>query len=90
MRRSSALPSFFTSLRGGITYAVTGAIFAEYVGARQGLGIYMSVQKNAFRTDLVLAAVVVTAVMSIALYLSTYLIERAVIPWYVKERKARG
>lgn len=90
VRLPSALPSFFTSLRVGITYAVTGAIFAEYVGARQGLGIYMSVQKNAFRTDLVLAAVVVTAVMSIALYLSTYLIERAVIPWYVKERKARG
>lgn len=88
VRLPSALPSFFTSLRVGITYAVTGAIFAEYVGARQGLGIYMSVQKNAFRTDLVLAAVVVTAVMSIALYLSTYLIERAVIPWHVKERKA--
>jgi len=29
------------------------------------------VQKNAFRTDLVLAAVAVTAVVSIALYLST-------------------
>lgn len=88
VRLPSALPSFFTSLRVGITYAVTGAIFAEYVGARQGLGIYMSVQKNAFRTDLVLAAVVVTALMSIALYLSTYLIERAVIPWHVKQRRA--
>jgi len=48
----------------------------------------MSVQKNAFRTDLVLAAVVVTAVISIALYLSTYLVERAVIPWHIKERRA--
>ena len=82
------MPSFFTALRIGITYAVTGAIFAEYVGAKKGLGIYMSVQKNAFRTDLVLAAVVVTAVISVALYLSTYLIERAVIPWHIKERKA--
>lgn len=88
VRLPSALPSFFTSLRIGITYAVTGAIFAEYVGARQGLGIYMSVQKNAFRTDLVLAAVAVTALLSIALYLSTYLIERAVIPWHIKERQA--
>ena len=89
VRFPSALPSFFTSLRIGITYAVTGAIFAEYVGARQGLGIYMSVQKNAFRTDLVLAAVAVTAVLSIALYLSTYLIERAVIPWHAAEWRAR-
>lgn len=88
LRLPSALPLFFTSLRIGITYAVVGAIFAEYVGAKQGLGIYMSVQKNAFRTDLVLAAVVVTAVISIALYLSTYLVERAVIPWHIKERRA--
>lgn len=87
VRLPSALPTFFTSLRIGITYAVTGAIFAEYVGARQGLGIYMSVQKNAFRTDLVLAAVAVTAALSILLYLSTYLIERAVIPWHIKEKK---
>ena len=56
-----------------------GAIFAEYVGAKEGLGIYMSVQKNAFRTDLALAAVAVTALVSITLYLSTYLIERLVI-----------
>src|SRR5699024_10831226 len=44
LRLPSALPLFFTSLRIGITYAVVGAIFAEYVGAKQGLGIYMSVQ----------------------------------------------
>ncbi|HMR49475.1 MAG TPA: ABC transporter permease [Arachnia sp.] len=88
VRLPSALPSFFTALRIGITYAVTGAIFAEYVGARRGLGIYMSVQKNAFRTDLVLAAVAVTAVVSVGLYLSTYLVERLVIPWHVAQRKA--
>ncbi|MFT3875660.1 MAG: ABC transporter permease [Propioniciclava sp.] len=88
VRLPSALPGFFTALRIAITYAVTGAIFAEYVGARQGLGIYMSVQKNAFRTDLVLAAVAITALVSVALYLSTYLIERAIIPWNVKQRRA--
>lgn len=88
VRLPSALPSAFTALRIGITYAVIGAIFAEYVGAKHGLGIYMNVQKNAFRTDLVLAAVAVTAVISITLYLSTYLIEMLVIPWSRKERRA--
>jgi ABC-type nitrate/sulfonate/bicarbonate transport system permease component len=90
VRLPSAMPSFFTSLRISITYAVVGAIFAEYVGAQQGLGIYMSMQKNAFRTDLVLAAVAVTAILSITLYLSTFLLERAIIPWSAKERKARN
>jgi ABC-type nitrate/sulfonate/bicarbonate transport system permease component len=88
VRLPSALPRFFTSLRIGITYAVTGAIFAEYVGAKNGLGIYMSEMKNAFRTDLVLAAVVVIAVISVCLFLLTYLVERLVIPWHSKERRS--
>ena len=42
----------------------------------------MSLQKNSFRTDLVLAAVVVTAVLSVALFALTYLVQRLVVPWY--------
>lgn len=81
VRLPSAMPRFFTSLRIGITYAVVGAIFAEYAGASAGLGIYMSQQKNSFRTDLVLAAVLVTAVISVTLFLLTYVVERVVAPW---------
>jgi ABC-type nitrate/sulfonate/bicarbonate transport system permease component len=82
VRLPGALPRFFTALRIGITYAVTGAIFAEYVGATAGLGIFMSLQKNSFRTDLVLAAVLVTALLSVALFLLTFAVERLVIPWW--------
>jgi len=82
VRLPGALPSFFTALRIGITYAVTGAIFAEYVGATAGLGIFMNLQKNSFRTDLVLAAVVVTALVSVALFALTHLVERLVIAWH--------
>jgi ABC-type nitrate/sulfonate/bicarbonate transport system permease component len=81
VRLPGAMPSFFTALRIGITYAVTGAIFAEYVGATAGLGIFMQVQKNSFRTDLVLAAVLVTATVSVALFALTYLVQRVVAPW---------
>jgi len=89
VRLPSALPSFFTALRIGIAYAVTGAIFAEYVGAERGLGIYMAMMKNSFRTDLVLAAVAVTAVVSVCLFLLTYAAERAIVPWHSKERRSR-
>jgi len=89
VRLPSALPSFFTALRIGIAYAVTGAIFAEYIGAREGLGIYMATMKNSFRTDLVLAAVAVTAFLSVGLFLLTYAAERLVIPWHSKERRNR-
>jgi ABC-type nitrate/sulfonate/bicarbonate transport system permease component len=87
VRLPGALPRFFTALRIGITYAVTGAIFAEYVGATAGLGIFMSLQRNSFRTDLVLAAVVVTALLSVALFALTYLVERLVVPWKPKESR---
>jgi ABC-type nitrate/sulfonate/bicarbonate transport system permease component len=87
VRLPSAIPSFFTSLRIAITYAVTGAIFGEYVGAESGLGIYMSQQKNSFRTDLVLAAVVVTGAISVLLFLLTYLLQRLVIPWHGLDKR---
>jgi NitT/TauT family transport system permease protein len=90
VRLPGALPSFFTALRIGITYAVTGAIFAEYVGATAGLGIFMNLQKNSFRTDLVLAAVLVTALLSVALFGLTHLVQRLVIPWYGKDRRGRA
>ncbi|WP_039829114.1 ABC transporter permease [Nocardia testacea] len=89
VRLPSAVPRFFTALRIGITYAVVGAVFAEYVGASEGLGIYMSLQKNSFRTDLVLAAVLVTALLSIALYLLTFVVERIVAPWSRAENRSR-
>ena len=90
VRVPGALPSFFSGLRIAITYAVVGAIFAEYVGAKRGLGIFMQLQQNAFRTDLVMAAVAVTAVITVALFLATYAVERAAIPWHAAARAARA
>jgi len=84
VRLPSALPSFFSGLRIAITYAVVGAVFAEYVGAKEGLGIYMQIQKNSFRTDLVLAAVFVTALVSVSLFLLVSVVQRIVIPWYAE------
>ena len=42
-------------LRISVVYAVIGAIFGEYVGATSGLGIWMKLSQNSFRTDLVFA-----------------------------------
>ncbi|MFH8800928.1 ABC transporter permease [Streptomyces sp. NPDC017936] len=81
VRVPSAMPYFFAGLRVSITYAVVGAVFAEYAGAENGLGIYMQAQKSAFRTDLLFAAVAVTAALSIALFAATYLAQRLALPW---------
>lgn len=80
-RLPSAVPFFFTGLRISITYAVVGAIFAEYSGAAKGLGIYMLSAKNNFRPDLVLAAVFCSALITLVLFGCTVLIERLSMPW---------
>ena len=87
VRLPSAMPSFFSGLRIAITYSVIGAVFAEYAGAKSGLGIFMLQQQNAFRTDLVIAAVFIVALVSIGLFMMTYVIERLAIPWYFSTRE---
>lgn len=88
LRLPTALPFFFAGLRIAITYAVVAAIFAEYAGAEEGLGIYMQNAKNSFRTDLVLAAVAVSAALTLALFALTYLVERFALPWVRLQRQA--
>ncbi len=87
VRLPSALPGFFTGLRISITYAVVAAIFAEYAGAEYGLGVYIQGASSSFRTDLVLAAVLLSAVLTLALYAATFIVQRLAIPWYAESRR---
>ena len=80
-RLPSALPYFFAGLRISITYAVVAAIFAEYAGAAKGLGIYILNAKNNFRPDLVLAAVLVSATLTLILFGATVWLQRLAMPW---------
>ncbi|EAR51992.1 permease protein of ABC transporter [Oceanicola granulosus HTCC2516] len=79
--RRATLPSarahFFAGLRISATYAIVATIFAEYAGARQGLGIYILTAKNNFRADLVLSAVAVSALLTLTLLALIQGIERA-------------
>jgi ABC-type nitrate/sulfonate/bicarbonate transport system permease component len=90
LRLPGALPMFFTGLRIAVTYAVIGAIFGEQVGAVNGLGIWLILSKNLFRTDLVFGAILVTAGLTICLWLFVGLVERLTIPWYRESRHARA
>ncbi|TPI41993.1 ABC transporter permease [Mesorhizobium sp. B3-1-9] len=89
-RLPSALPYFFAGLRISITYAVVGAIFAEYAGAAKGLGIYMLSAKNNFRPDLVLAAVAVSSALTLALFGLAVLVQRLAMPWENAEGERAG
>jgi ABC-type nitrate/sulfonate/bicarbonate transport system permease component len=88
VRWPSGLPGLFTGLRISATYAVVAAVIGEYVGATEGLGIWMQLSQRSFRTDLVFAAIVLTAVLSIGLYAAVVAVERATIPWWRASREA--
>jgi len=89
LRWPSGLPALFTGLRISATYAVIAAVIAEYVGATEGLGIWMVLSQRSFRTDLVFGAILLTAVLSVALFALVVAAERAVIPWYRASRGVR-
>ncbi len=82
VRLPGALPSLFSGVRIGVTYSVVGAIFGEYVGATAGLGYYMTLKQHSFSTAGVLATIVVTALLSVALFTLVAIIERLALPWY--------
>src|SRR5262249_18724130 len=82
VRLPGALPALFSGTRIAITYSVIGAIFSEYVGAEAGLGFYMELKPHSLATASVLAAIAVTALLSIALFALTALVERLALPWY--------
>ncbi len=81
VRMPSAIPQTFTGLKVAVTYAYVSAIFAEYVGAEQGLGVYMQASKNALRTELVFGAILVTTLLTLALFVTVTLLERLAMPW---------
>jgi putative hydroxymethylpyrimidine transport system permease protein len=77
----SALPSIFTGVRIGATYAAIGAVFGEWAGSDSGLGWQMLQAKGRLDTPLVFAAVAIITALAIALYLLVALLERLTIPW---------
>jgi ABC-type nitrate/sulfonate/bicarbonate transport system permease component len=83
VRLPSSLPQFFTGLKISVTYAYTAAIVAEFVGAEQGLGLYMYTAAHAapVETDLVFGSIIVVALLTIVLFLLVGLAERVAMPW---------
>jgi len=76
-----ALPYLFTGLRIAVTYAMVGALFAEWAGSKGGLGNYVLLMRNSFRTDMVLAAIFLITVLTLAMFVLVGLIEKVVVRW---------
>lgn len=69
IRIPAALPGLASGLRLAAVYAPIGAIIGEWVGASKGLGYLMLLANGRAKTDLMFAALIVLAALTLALYL---------------------
>lgn len=89
VRIPAALPHVFTGTKVAATFAVLGAVFGEWVGARGGLGYLLLLQNRAVNTDVVFAIIFVLSLIGVGFFGLIVLIERYTIPWYFADRKER-
>ncbi len=62
-----SVPYFFSGLKIAITYSISGAVAAEYVGANHGLGIYMSRSLTNFDYDMIFAITIIVCILTVML-----------------------
>ena len=82
-----AVPAFFAGLKIAAAYAMFGAVVGEWVGAHEGIGVYINRAQASFRVDRVFVGVAVIALLSMALFAAVHLIERVATPWKFTHRE---
>jgi NitT/TauT family transport system permease protein len=73
----TSLPYLFAGLRIGITFAVIGAVVAEFAGAADGLGYLIQFASTQLDTPLMFAALTIISLLGLALYYGMSLAETA-------------
>ncbi|MEH6944003.1 ABC transporter permease [Bacillus sp. JJ722] len=80
-----ALPFLFSGLKISATYSVMGAVISEWLGAKEGIGVYMTLASSSFRTDRVFVAIFIIMVLSLLFFSCITLLERYFVSWKRKE-----
>ncbi|WP_072375573.1 ABC transporter permease [Thermophilibacter mediterraneus] len=84
----AAAEQFFSGLKISATYAIVGAVIAEWLGGNEGLGVYMTRVRKSFSYDRMFAAIIVISALSLALMKLVELAQRLCMPWKRAERKS--
>ncbi len=79
----AALPNFFEGVRISVTYAFVSTVLAELIGSEAGLGVYLSRAQSAYRTDRVLAVVLLIVFFSLMCTYCVGLVSRRLLFWKV-------
>jgi NitT/TauT family transport system permease protein len=87
VRFPMALPFIFSGLKVGITFSVTGAVVAEFMGSDRGLGYIIMSATSFWRADLAFAAMIILSVIAIILFTAVEMLERVLCPWYAERKE---
>jgi len=85
----SALGSFFAGLKVSASYAVVGAVVAEWLGGFEGLGVYMTRVKKAYAFDKMFSVIIFITLISLLLMWGVMLLKTALMPWERKEKEGK-
>jgi len=85
VRIPSSLPYLMSGARIAAAVSVIGAIVGEWVGASSGLGYLMTRAASQFLTARLFAAVAISAVIGIVMFVIVALIGRWLTPWDVRD-----
>lgn len=80
-----ALPSLFSGLKISATYSVMGAVISEWLGAKKGIGVYMTLASSSFRTDRVFVAIFLIILLALLFFALIVWVEKRVIKWQREE-----
>ncbi|MDQ0160255.1 ABC transporter permease [Alkalibacillus salilacus] len=83
----SALPSLFSGLKISATYSVMGAVISEWLGANNGLGVYMTLASSSFRADRVFVAIFIIVFISLLFFMLIVWLEKRIIRWQASEKR---
>jgi NitT/TauT family transport system permease protein len=88
LRLPWAMPYFFSSLKVAITFAVIGAVVAEFIGSDKGLGYLILSSSGAMNTAAMFSVLVILSLMGIVCFYAVVWAERLLCPWYLSSQES--
>jgi NitT/TauT family transport system permease protein len=81
LRLPAAIPSIFSGLQVGLTFATVGAIVSETVAGESGLGVRLTADQDNLEIASMFAQIVVISLIALALYLLIDQIGKRAVYW---------
>lgn len=76
-----ARPGFLAGLKVSVSYAVIGAVVAEWLGGTAGLGVYMTRVRKSYAFDKMFAVIFLVSLISLVLMKLVSLLDRKIMPY---------